>query len=254
MVASPTEGLAVDVTELSVTLGRARVLDSISMTLCRGSITGLLGPSGSGKTTLMRVLAGVQRHTGTATVLGFPAGDRALRNRIGYVTQASSVYADLTVEQNVRYFASLYGRPASAVAETLAAVDLTDKATARVRDLSGGQAGRTSLACALVATPDLLLLDEPTVGLDPLLRRDLWMRFRALADAGTTLLVSSHVMDDADRCDHIVLLREGGVVSTGTPDELYRLTGCESMEEAFLAAIKHNAIEHNGIETTDGAK
>lgn len=245
MVHSPSDVPAVDaehpaveVADLSVDLGGARVLDEITMNLGRGRITGLLGPSGGGKTTLMRTLAGVQRHTGTAMVLGLPAGDRRLRRRIGYVTQSGSVYADLTVEQNVHYFASLYGRPSAAVTETLAAVDLSGKAGARVRNLSGGQLGRTSLACALVAGPDLLVLDEPTVGLDPALRVSLWERFRTLADSGTTLLVSSHVMDEADRCDDIILLREGRVVSTGTPHELYRRTGCSSMEEAFLAVVR----------------
>lgn len=237
MAASAVDAPTVEVSDLSVDLGGVRVLDSVAMSLRRGRITGLLGPSGSGKTTLMRSIAGVQRHTGTAMVLGFPGGDRRLRRQIGYVTQSSSVYADLTVEQNVNYFASLYGRPSTAVAETLAQVDLADKAASRVRDLSGGQRGRTSLACALVADPDLLILDEPTVGLDPVLRVSLWERFRALADSGTTLLISSHVMDEADRCDHIVL-REGRVMSTGTPADLYRRTGCTTMEEAFLAIIR----------------
>lgn len=238
MAAAAADAPTVEVSDLSVDLGGVRVLDSVAMSLRRGHITGLLGPSGSGKTTLMRAIASIQRHTGTAMVLGFPVGDRRLRRQIGYVTQSSSVYADLTVEQNVNYFASLYGRPATAVAETLAQVDLSDKAASRVRDLSGGQRGRTSLACALVADPDLLILDEPTVGLDPVLRVSLWERFRALADSGTTLLISSHVMDEADRCDHIVLLREGCVMSTGTPADLYRRTGCTTMEEAFLAIIR----------------
>ncbi|MFL0578895.1 ABC transporter ATP-binding protein [Dietzia sp. 179-F 9C3 NHS] len=234
---SPSDELAVGVENLSVHLGGARILDSVSFAVRRGRITGLLGPSGGGKTTLMRALAGVQRHTGTATVLGLPAGDRRLRDRVGYVTQSRSVYADLTARQNVAYFAALYGRPARTVAETLATVDLADKADARVRDLSGGQRGRVSLACALVAEPKLLLLDEPTVGLDPVLRVALWERFRDLSEGGTTLLISSHVMDEADRCHDILLLRAGRVVGSGTPVEFHERTGHRNMEDAFLAVI-----------------
>lgn len=237
MMNSPGDEFAVETSDLSVDLGGTRVLDSMGIRVRRGRITGLLGPSGGGKTTLMRTLAGVQRYTGTATVLGLPAGDRRLRDRIGYVTQAGSVYTDLTAEQNVRYFASLYGRPAAAAAETLAAVDLTDKAGARVRDLSGGQQGRVSLACALVARPELLILDEPTVGLDPVLRVSLWERFHALSEEGTTLLVSSHVMDEADRCDDILLLRGGRIIGAGTPDELHERTGRRNMEDVFLTVI-----------------
>lgn len=242
MMNSPDDEFAVEVADLSVELGGTRVLDAIGFAVRRGRITGLLGPSGGGKTTLMRTLAGVQRHTGTATVLGLPAGDRRLRDRIGYVTQASSVYSDLTAAQNVRYFASLYGRPASAAAETLAVVDLTDKADARVRDLSGGQQGRVSLACALVAGPELLILDEPTVGLDPVLRVSLWERFHALAEAGTTLLVSSHVMDEADRCDDILLVRGGRVIGSGTPAELHERTGHRNMEDVFLFVIAEDTL------------
>lgn len=237
MMNSPPDEFAVRATDLSVDLGGNRVLDGLDLTVRRGRITGLLGPSGGGKTTLMRTLAGVQRHTGTATVLGLPAGHRRLRDRVGYVTQSSSVYADLTARQNVAYFAALYGRPASAVAETLEAVDLSDKADARVRDLSGGQQGRVSLACALVAGPELLILDEPTVGLDPVLRVALWERFRALAEAGTTILVSSHVMDEADRCDDIALIRSGRVIAAGTLDELRERTGRRNMEDVFLVVV-----------------
>lgn len=237
MTGLPGDAGAVEVSGLSVTRGGSRVLDDVTMTVRRGRITGLLGPSGGGKTTLLRTLAGVQVHTGTATILGLPAGDRRLRHRIGYVTQSSSIYPDLTVEQNVRYYARLYGCAESTVPETLATVDMSDKAATRVRELSGGQRGRTSLACALVAAPDLLLLDEPTVGLDPVLRVALWERFHALAESGTTLLVSSHVMDEAERCDDIALLREGRVVGTGTPAEFHERTGCTSMEDAFLTVI-----------------
>src|SRR3712207_2144402 len=187
---------AVTVRDLVVDRGRRRVLAGLSFAVPAGQVTGLLGPSGSGKTTLMRAVVGVQRvQSGEVTVLGEPAGSAGLRNRVGYVTQAPSVYPDLTVRENARYFAALYGRGVREADAALADVGLADAAGQLVRDLSGGQQGRASLACALVGHPELLVLDEPTVGLDPVLRVELWARFHALADAGTTLLVSSHVME-----------------------------------------------------------
>src|SRR3712207_2743356 len=189
---------AVTVTDLVVDRGRRRVLPGLSFAVPSGQVTGLLGPSGSGKTTLMRALVGVQQvRSGEVTVLGQPAGFPALRSRVGYVTQAPSVYADLTVRENARSFAALYGMGAREADAAVADVGLADAAGQLVADLSGGQQGRASLACALVGSPEVLVLDEPTVGLDPVLRVELWARFHALADAGTTLLVSSHVMDEA---------------------------------------------------------
>ena len=199
-------------------------------------MTGLLGPSGSGKTTLMRSIVGVQLvESGEVTVGGLPAGSPALRRRIGYVTQAPSVYADLTVRENLRYFARILGAPPGRIEETIETVALGGQAGQVVHTLSGGERSRVSLATALLGRPDVLVLDEPTVGLDPVLRRDLWQTFHRLADDGTTLLVSSHVLDEASRCDQLLLLRDGRIVFTGTPDELLQSTGADNLEAAFLA-------------------
>src|SRR5829696_4710175 len=230
---------AVTVTDLVVDRGRKRVLPGLSFAVPAGQVTGLLGPSGSGKTTLMRALVGVQQvHSGEVTVLGLPAGSAALRNRVGYVTQAPSVYADLTVRENVRYFASLYGMGAREADAAIADVGLGDATGQLVRDLSGGQQGRASLACALIASPEVLVLDEPTVGLDPVLRVELWERFHALADAGTTLIVSSHVMDEAGRCDRLLLLRDGDLIADSTPARLRADGRSEDLEEAFLNVVR----------------
>src|SRR5215207_4422532 len=230
---------AVTVTDLVVDRGRRRVLHGLSFAVPTGEVTGLLGPSGSGKTTLMRAIVGVQQiRSGEVTVLGEPAGSPALRNLLGYVTQAPSVYADLSGRDNVRYFASLYGMSPREADAAIADVGLTDAAGQLVRDLSGGQQGRVSLACALVGSPDVLVLDEPTVGLDPVLRVELWDRFHAMAAAGTTLLVSSHVMDEAGRCDRLVLLRDGRLVADTTPAQLRADAGTQDLEEAFLHVVR----------------
>jgi ABC-2 type transport system ATP-binding protein len=230
---------AVTVTDLVVERGRRRVLDGLTFAVTPGRVTGLLGPSGSGKTTLMRALVGVQQvHSGDVTVLGLPAGSPALRARIGYVTQAPSVYGDLCVRDNARYFAALYGRSAAAADDAIAAVGLRDAANQLVNDLSGGQKGRASLACALVGDPDLLVLDEPTVGLDPVLRVELWDRFHGLAATGTTLIVSSHVMDEAARCDRLLLLRDGELIADSTPAQLRTDGGSDDLELAFLHLIR----------------
>jgi ABC-2 type transport system ATP-binding protein len=230
---------AVTVTDLVVHRGARQVLHEVSCSVPPGRVTGLLGPSGSGKSTLMRAVVGVQRvRAGTVTVLGLPAGSAALRSRVGYVTQAPSVYPDLTVRENARYFAALYGRGAAAADAAIADVGLSDAAGQLVQDLSGGQRGRASLACALVGEPELLVLDEPTVGLDPVLRVELWTRFHELAAAGTTLLVSSHVMDEAGRCDRLLLLREGRLLTDSTPGELRTRTGTDDLEEAFLSLVR----------------
>jgi ABC-2 type transport system ATP-binding protein len=229
---------AVTVTDLVVDRGRRQVLNGLSFAVPVGQVTGLLGPSGSGKTTLIRAVVGVQQvRSGEVTVLGRPAGCPDLRSRVGYVTQAPSVYEDLTVRENVRYFASLYGTSPEAEA-AIADVGLSDAADQLVRDLSGGQCGRVSLACALVGRPEVLVLDEPTVGLDPVLRVELWGRFHALAAAGTTLIVSSHVMDEAGRCDRLLLLRDGDLIADSTPAQLRADGRCEDLEEAFLNLIR----------------
>ena len=229
---------AVVVDDLRVVRGGRDVLPGISLTVPSGQVVGLLGPSGGGKTTLLRAVVGVQIVAGgTVTVLGEPAGSPALRSRVGYVTQAPSVYPDLTVRQNLHYFAQLLDAGREAVEEAVHAVDLADHADAPVAKLSGGQRSRVSLAAALVGSPDLLVLDEPTVGLDPVLRRDLWQLFHRLADRGRTLLVSSHVMDEASRCDRLLLLRAGRILADDTPDGLLARTGATDAEGAFLRLI-----------------
>jgi ABC-2 type transport system ATP-binding protein len=229
---------AVETDGLVVHRGRNDVLRSISTTVPTGAVVGLLGPSGSGKTTLMRALVGAQRITaGTATVLGLPAGHPGLRSRIGYVSQTPSVYDDLTTRQNLAYFGRVVGAPSGDVDRVLDEVDLRPQQHALVRDLSGGQQNRVSLGAALLGSPELLVLDEPTVGLDPLLRRDLWTLFRSLATRGTTLVVSSHVMDEAQRCDRILLLRDGALLADVTPAELLERTGTADADDAFLALV-----------------
>jgi ABC-2 type transport system ATP-binding protein len=237
---------AIDVQGLRVVRGGRTVLHDLSLEVPRGAVVGLLGPSGGGKTTLMRSIVGVQRVAGgQVTVLGRPAGSPALRRRIGYVTQAPSVYTDLTVSENVAYFAAVVGVPrarrGSEVRRVLDLVALADHADARVDRLSGGQLSRVSLGAALVGTPELLVLDEPTVGLDPVLRRDLWAIFHRLADGGVTLLVSSHVMDEAVRADRLLLLREGRLLADGTLDDLLAETGAADAEQAFLALVDRAA-------------
>ncbi|NEB95423.1 ABC transporter ATP-binding protein [Streptomyces bauhiniae] len=241
----PTAPDAVHAAGLTVVRGTRTVLHDLHFTLPRGRITGLLGPSGCGKSTLIRAITGTQaKVTGTLDVLGSPAGHPTLRSRIGYVTQAPSVYDDLTVEQNLDYFAAILdpGRAAADrrrehVTRALADVDLTTHADALAGNLSGGQRSRVSLAVALLGTPDLLVLDEPTVGLDPVLRRDLWNLFHELADRGTTLLVSSHVMDEAERCHRLLLMREGRVLADDTPENLRIRTATDTVEDAFLRLV-----------------
>jgi ABC-2 type transport system ATP-binding protein len=230
---------AIEIDSLDVQRGGRPVLRGLSARLEAGRVTGLLGPSGCGKTTLIRSIVGVQKvASGSVRVLGEPAGTPSLRRRVAYVTQSPSVYADLTVAENLHYFARVLGAPAGTIARALAAVDLSDAGGRMVGTLSGGQRSRVSLACALLGRPDLLVLDEPTVGLDPVLRRDLWELFHRLAEEGATLLVSSHVMDEAARCDRLLLMREGGLVADTTPRELRERTGEQEMEAAFLKLVE----------------
>ncbi len=227
---------AVSIRGLEVVRGSVRALQGVDLDIPAGAITGLLGPSGSGKTTLMRVIVGSQVITsGTAEVFGLPAGSAALRPRIGYMSQLPALYADLTVTENLRYFAALLDQGPDRVGEVVEQVEIGHRAGAMVRELSGGEASRVSLAAALLGRPDLLVLDEPTVGLDPVLRQSLWQLFRSLADAGTTLLVSSHVMDEARRCDRLALLREGQALFVGTQAELLARMAVPDVEMAFIA-------------------
>lgn len=242
-----------EVRGVTVTRGRREVLHGVDLSVPVGQIVGLLGPSGGGKSTLLRAVVGVQdKVSGTVTVLGHTAGSPPLRRRVGYVTQAPSVYADLTVRQNLRYFATLVGADRAAAERALEEVSLVDHADQRVSDLSGGQASRASLAAALVGSPDLLVLDEPTVGLDPVLRRSLWQLFRDLAGQGRTLVVSSHVMDEATRCDRLVLLREGRVLADDTLPALLERTGADDAEGAFLRLVDDANAAADADDAADG--
>jgi ABC-2 type transport system ATP-binding protein len=231
---------AIEVDNLVVRRGGQTVLRDLSCAIPAGSVTGLLGPSGSGKTTLMRSIVGVQKITsGSVTVLGRPAGSASLRSTVGYLTQAPSVYADLTVRENARYFASLYRGVTRADADqVIADVGLASAADQIVGTLSGGQRSRASLACTLLGNPRLIILDEPTVGQDPVLREDLWAKFHELAAAGATLLVSSHVMDEARRCDRLILIREGEIIADDTPAAVQAATGTDDLEAAFLKLVR----------------
>ena len=244
---------AVRVAHLTVDRGRTRAVDDVSFELAAGSLVGLLGPSGCGKTTLMRSLVGTQViGSGSISLLGEPAGSQRLRDRVGYVTQAPSVYGDLTVRENLSYFATILGAPPEAVGAVLSDVDLDDRAASMVAQLSGGERARVSLATALLGSPSVLVLDEPTVGLDPLLRRDLWSLFHRLAGAGTTLLVSSHVMDEAERCERLLLMRDGRLLADTTPSELLTSTGCGDFEAAFVSVIEGADPGGDGPPTSDG--
>ena len=229
---------AIVVDHLKVQRGKRLVLADLSVRVPAGQVIGLLGPSGGGKSTLMRAIVGVQVVAGgTVTVLGQPAGSPGLRRKVGYLTQAPSLFDDLTVRENVAYFARVLGADAAAVDRAIADVDLTDHADALIVNLSGGQQTRANLACTLVGDPEVLVLDEPTVGLDPVLRRDLWALFRRLSDQGRTVLVSSHVMDEATRCDRLMLIRAGEILSDSSLPELLQRTGTQDAESAFLVLI-----------------
>ncbi|GDY32299.1 ABC transporter ATP-binding protein [Gandjariella thermophila] len=234
-----TNSPAVDVAGLRVRRGGREVLHGLSFAVPRGSITGLVGPSGCGKTTLLRVLVGVQAVAGGAvTVLDRPAGSAALRRRIGYSPQSPAVYPDMTVAECLRYFAAARRAPRADVRRVLDEVRLTPEAGALVGRLSGGQLSRVSLAAALLGAPELLVLDEPTVGLDPVLRDELWTLFHRLAGRGVTLLVSSHVMDEAARCQRLLLMRGGRLLADDTPAALRAATAADDLDQAFLRLVR----------------
>lgn len=229
---------AIEITGLQVRRGKNEVLSGLGLTVPAGAVVGLLGPSGCGKTTLMRSIVGTQKTAGgNVLVLGEPAGSPSLRHRVGYMTQQASVYDDLSVAQNLRYFARVLSTGPEDVARVLELTDLVDKADQLAASLSGGERSRLSLAAALLGRPELLVLDEPTVGLDPVLRAELWTLFRSLANSGTTLLVSSHVMDEATRCDRLLLMRAGAIIADDSPDGLLESTRTATAEAAFLAVI-----------------
>lgn len=233
----------VTVTGLRVVRGDRVVLPGLDCEIPYGRITGLLGPSGCGKSTLIRSIVGVQRVAGgRVDVLGHPAGSKPLRDKIGYVTQDPSVYDILTVTDNVRFFARVLGAPPSDVERVIDQVGLTSHADARVDQLSGGQRSRASLAVALLGNPPLLVLDEPTVGLDPVLRMELWTLFAELARSGVSLLISSHVMDEASRCDHLLLMREGQILAADSPEGMCTSTGTDTIEDAFLSLVRAQGV------------
>ena len=232
---------AVEIRGLRVVRGSHTVLDGLDLTI-GGGVTGLLGPSGCGKSTLMRCLVGVQQIAGgTVQVFGEEAGSGPLRDRVGYVTQAASVYDDLTVVENLRFFARVLGVDRQEVDRVVQSVDLGSQRDQVVGQLSGGQRSRASLAVALLGSPDLLVLDEPTVGLDPVLREDLWALFHGLADQGAAVFVSSHVMDEAERCHRLLLMREGQIIADGSPVEIKEQAGADSIDAAFLAIVRRDA-------------
>lgn len=235
---------AVSVDGVSVEFGKDfDALKDININIAKGKITGFIGPSGAGKTTLIRSIVGRQKISkGRIDVLGYAAGSAKLRNQISYMTQETSVYTDLTVEQNIDYFATMFGiskkYKKEAINEVLEMVDLLPQTSQMVRNLSTGQKQRVSLAIALVGHPKLMVLDEPTVGLDPILREELWRIFRKLNKQGTTIIISSHVMDEASRCDDLVLIRYGEILASGTPSALCDRTNSRSIEESFLKLVK----------------
>lgn len=234
---------AVVIEDASIVIGHHFLaVDSVTFSIPRGKITGFIGPSGAGKTTLIRAIVGRQRlSTGSIGIFGEAAGSRALRRRISYMTQEQSVYPDLTVRQNLTYFAQMLGVPKAertrVVTEAISRVDLAEQANQLVAELSGGQRQRVSLAVALLGAPELMVLDEPTVGLDPALRQRIWDLFRELASSGTTIIISSHVMDEAERCDELMLMRDGALLASGTPGHLLRQTGTNSVEQSFLKLV-----------------
>ncbi len=244
---------ALDIDKLRIDRGGRTVIDSISLSVPAGIITGLLGPSGCGKTTLMRAVVGEQKITaGSAKVFGQHAGARSLRRRIGYVTQSPSIYPDLTTVENIRYFARLYGVDKQRAYDVIDAVGLTAKKSELAGNLSGGQQGRVSLACALVCDPDLLILDEPTVGLDPVLRAELWEQFAGLAARGKTLLISSHAMDEARNCANLILMRDGAVLAHAKPADIMRQTACADLELAFMRLVikdqpSNRPVQHHPV-------
>ena len=229
----------VRISNLKVIRDGKTIIPDLSMAIDSGKIVGLLGPSGSGKTTILRSIVGVQAfQAGSISVLGFDAGSKPLRKCIGYFTQNASIYTDLTCMENLRYFAGILGVPEKSILEVLHTVDLAKNKSQLASSLSGGERARLALATALLGEPELLILDEPTVGLDPVLRRDLWNLFHELANQGKSLLISSHVMDEADRCDELFLLRDGRVLASGTPTALKEQTHASDMEEVFITLVK----------------
>ncbi len=231
---------AVEARGIVRTFGHIRALDGLDLAVRRGEILGLVGPNGAGKTTFIRLIAGLLRPTaGEIVVLGGRPGARGVVERTGYMPQSSALYEDLTVRENLVFFGRLYGltrTQANANAGELEELmALGGKRTALVRDLSGGMRQRTNLACAMIHGPELLLLDEPTVGVDPVLRRSLWEHFARLNARGTTILITTHVMDEAEHCNRVAMIASGRTIAAGTSGELRRRAGAATLEDAYLA-------------------
>ncbi len=224
-------------------------VDSLDLRVARGTLYGLIGPNGSGKTTAIKVIVGLMRASaGEARVLGERVPLRTNRHRLGYMPQDIAIYPDLTVRENLEFFAGLYSIPkpriGSRTEEVLKVVDLLDRKDGLVSHLSGGMRHRVSLACALVHDPEVLFLDEPTVGIDPMLRVQFWEYFRHLNTQGVTIVVSSHAMDEAERCDRLGFMRDGRLLAEGTAGELRARAGAGSLEEAFLLFAGGRDVRH----------
>ena len=231
-----TSETVLETSELQKHFGKIHAVDGVDISIKRGEIYGLIGPNGSGKTTLIRLCLGLLHPTtGAIRLLDKPIPDKSILSEVGYMTQTSALYEELTVRENIAFFSEMCGSHEPAwIDEAISLVDLSDRARSLVQTLSGGMRQRTSLACALAHRPRLLLLDEPTVGVDPQLRATFWSYFRRLADSGVTLIVSSHVMDEAERCDRLGFMRQGKVLAEGSSAELRNRTDTNTLEEAFL--------------------
>jgi len=230
----------VQIKDLYKHFGSVRAVDGLNLSVKGGEIYGLLGPNGSGKTTLIRLILGLLKpSSGDISVLGQTMPDKSILSQVGYMTQSSALYDDLSVWENVAFFSEICGSMSrKQVDESVTLVGLQDKKDALIRTLSGGMKQRTSLACALAHQPKLLLLDEPTVGIDPQLRATFWTYFRQLASKGVTLIISSHVMDEAERCNRLGFLRQGKLLAEGSADALREKAETTTLEEAFLHFVK----------------
>jgi ABC-2 type transport system ATP-binding protein len=236
-----SETYAVNVDDVSKSFGSFKALNGVTLRVRKGEIYGLLGPNGAGKTTIIRLIAGLlEAHAGTVTTLGQRMPNVPVLRHVGYMTQAAALYPALSVEENVKFFAAINGAE-DGVKDALELVHLWDRRASVVSTLSGGMRTRCSLACAIVHRPELLLLDEPTVGVDPELRVQLWEDFRRMAAAGTTIIVSSHVMDEADRCQRLGLIQYGRLIEEGSPADIRAKAGTQNLEEAFLTLAGRTA-------------
>ena len=235
---------AIEAYNVTHDFGRIRAVDNLDLKVKTGEIYGLLGPNGSGKTTLIRILTGILKPThGTVSLLGMRIPNKSIMASVGYMTQSIALYEELSVRENIAFFASMYGTTGKqAIRNAIDLVELGERAASRVRTLSGGMKRRTSLACALVHEPSVLLLDEPTVGVDPTLRASFWEYFRRIADKGVTLIISSHVMDEAARCDRLGFIRDGRLIADGSHAELLKSTGAATLEEAFLRNTRKEGV------------